>query len=162
MNTEFKEEQKLTQWWLWVIMFGIGAIPIYGIYKQIIIGEKFGNNPMSDTWLIIFAIFIFSLIALLWFTKLTTEINKNSIKINFFPFIKKNIEWSEIKNAEVIDYGFVGGWGIRLWTKYGTIYNTKGKIGLAIKLNNGKKLLIGTQKKDELKKVINEIMPVNG
>ena len=50
-----------------------------------------------------------------------------------------------------LDYGFIGGYGIRLWTKYGTVYNTSGKIGLAITLNNGDKFLIGTQKSDELK-----------
>ena len=35
----------------------------------------------------------------------------------------------------------------------------KGKIGLAIELNNGKKFLIGTQKETELNKVVNEIKP---
>ena len=44
----------------------------------------------------------------------------------------------------------MGGWGIRLWTKYGTVFNIKGKKGLAIELYSGKKFLIGTQKEIEL------------
>ncbi len=36
MKKEFKEEQKFTQWWLWIPLIGIGLIPIYGIYKTII------------------------------------------------------------------------------------------------------------------------------
>ncbi|WP_260402681.1 MULTISPECIES: phosphoethanolamine transferase domain-containing protein [Aequorivita] len=64
MKIVFKEEQKFTQWWLWLILIGIGVLPIIGIYKQLIIEEKFGDNPMSDLGLIIFSIFIFGLITL--------------------------------------------------------------------------------------------------
>ena len=157
MKIEFKEVQKFTQWWLWLIIIGIGMLPIYGIYKQFILGEKFGTNPMSNTDLVFFAIFVLGLIALFLIMKLKTEINENEVKIKFVPFITKSIKWNEIKNAEVINYGFVG-WGIKIWTKYGTVYNTKGNIGLSIKLKNGKKLLIGTQKKTELKNVIEKII----
>ena len=62
-----------------------------------------------------------------------------------------------MKHAEIVNYEFVGGWGIRLWTKYGTVYNTKGDKGLAIELQNGKKFLIGTQKATELSKIIEKV-----
>ena len=154
MKIEFKEVQKFTQWWLWVILIGIAVIPIYGIYKQLIIGEKFGDQPMSDVGLIIFSIFIFGLLALFWFMRLKTKINQEDIQIDFYPFVKKRVPWKEIKSAEIVNYGFVGGWGIRLWTKYGTVYNTKGNTGLAVVLLNGKKFLIGTQKASELNKIV--------
>lgn len=60
----------------------------------------------------------------------------------------------DIKSAKVVNYGFVGGWGIRLWTAYGTVYNIKGNKGLAIELFNGEKFLIGTQKENELKIIV--------
>jgi len=82
---------------------------------------------MSDTGLVFFIIFVFGLIALFLLTKLKTEINENEVKFNFVPFYKKSIKWNEIENAEVINYGFVG-WGIKIGTKYGTVYNTKEKI----------------------------------
>ncbi|MGB5385379.1 MAG: phosphoethanolamine transferase domain-containing protein [Eudoraea sp.] len=154
MKIEFKEEQKFTQWWLWLILIGIGLLPIYGIYKQLILGEQFGDNPMSDLGLIIFTVFVFGLIAMFWYMRMITEIDQNEIRMSFFPFVKKRVKWKEIKNAEVVNYGFVGGWGIRLWTKYGTVYNTKGNKGLAIELLNGKKFLIGTQKETELSEII--------
>ena len=53
MNLFFKENQKFTQWWLWALLIGVVLIPIYGIYKQIIIGEQFGNNPLSNYGLIL-------------------------------------------------------------------------------------------------------------
>ena len=133
--------------------------PIFGIYKQLILGEKFGNKPMSDPGLVIFAIFIFLLIGLFLTMKLKTSIDKNGIQMSFFPFTKKKVNWNEIKNTKVVNYGFVGGWGIRLWTKYGTVYNMKGNKGLAIELKNGKKFLIGTQKERELNSIV-EKMPV--
>lgn len=154
MKTEFKETQKFTQWWLWIILIAVGILPIYGIYKQLFLGEPFGDKPMSDVGLIILLILIFLLLVLFYVMRLHTEINQYEIRMHFFPFIKKRIDWTAVKSTEVLDYGFVGGWGIRLWTKYGTVYNVKGTKGLAIELLNGKKLLIGTQKETELSKFI--------
>ena len=57
----------------------------------------------------------------------------------------------------MFDYGFVGGWGVRMWTKYGTVYNTKGSKGLLVELNNGKTFVIGTQKEDELKMFLKDL-----
>ncbi|WP_297097623.1 hypothetical protein [uncultured Draconibacterium sp.] len=155
MRINFKEEQKFTQWWfVWLIIILIAIIPIYGIYKQLILGDEFGNNPMSDTGLIVFSILMFALIGLFLLIKLKTTINDNEIRMSFFPFVKKKIKWDKIKKAEVVNYGFVGGWGIRIWTKYGVVYNVRGNKGLAIELSNGKKLLIGTQKEAELRRAI--------
>lgn len=154
MKLEFKEEQKFTQWWVWLILIGIGIIPILGIYKQLILGEKFGDKPASDLGLLIFSVFVFCFIAMFWFMRLTTEIDQNEIRMNYFPFVKKRVNWKEIKNAEIVNYGFVGGWGTQLWTTYGTVYNMKGDKGLAIELLNGKKFLIGTQKETELNKIV--------
>jgi hypothetical protein len=93
---------------------------------------------------------VFGIIAFIASMRLKTEIDQNHIKIHFYPLLKKQFKWSEIKHVEVVNYGFVGGWGVRFWPKYGTIYNIKGNKGLAIELLNGKKLVIGTQKESEL------------
>ena len=160
MNIEFKEEQRFTQWWLWLLLTGIAALPVYGIYKQIILGEKFGDKPMPDAALIIFAVFIFVMLALFWRMRLKTEIDMDEIRMSFFPFTKKRVAWKEIKSAQTLNYGFVGGWGIRLGTKYGTVYNTKGNKGLAIELKNGRKFCIGTQKEAELNRIVEKCFRV--
>mgnify|MGYP000005578996 CR=1 FL=1 len=87
---------------------------------------------------------------------LKTTIDHSKITIYFFPFTKRTLHWSEILRADIIDYGFVFGWGIRLTHKHGTVYNTKGRIGLALQLKNGKKLIIGTQKRTELAAFLKE------
>ena len=158
MNIEFKEKQKFTQWWIWLILIGLSIIPIYGIYEQLIKGNPVGNKPVSDAGMIILSIFIFGFIYFNWYMTLITEINDNGIKMRFVPFLKKNIKWSELKSMKIVNYGFVG-YGIRLGSKYGTVYNINGNKGLAIELKNGKKFVIGTQNETELNSTLKK-MPV--
>lgn len=86
--------------------------------------------------------------------RLETKIDEKGIYMSYFPFVRKNISWDEIAEAQVVCYGFVGGWGIRFWTKYGTLYNVKGNMGLAIQLKNNKKMCIGTQQPTEMQKIV--------
>lgn len=157
MKLEFEEEQYFRQWWLWLLLAGVAIMPIFGLYKQIVMGTPFGDHPMSDKGLMIVLLVIFGVLGLFWWLRLTTEIDQKEIRVQFSPFANRTIQWADVQSAEVLDYGFVGGWGIRLWTKYGTVYNTQGRIGLAIVMKNGKKFLVGTQKEQELKAVIERI-----
>ena len=154
MKIEFTEVQHFRQWWLWLILIIPSSLPFIGIYKQIYKGETWGDKPMSDTVLIIFACLMLAMLCFLWMIKLKTHIDKSSVQVQFFPFRIKQISWSEIQSIRVLEYGFVGGWGIRLGTRFGTVYNVRGKYGIAIELNDGSKFLIGTQKLAEAKNVI--------
>jgi hypothetical protein len=73
------------------------------------------------------------------------------------PFVKKTIYWRDVEKAEVINYGWVGGWGLRKSRKYGTVYNTSGSKGLHLVLKNGKQMVIGTQKEKELKAFLEQL-----
>ncbi len=147
----------MTQWWLWLLLLGVSVLPFVGIYQQVYRGEPWGDKPMSDLGLIIMAGFMVCLILLFWSFKLKTQIDSQHIQIKFVPFVSRSFSWDDIKSAEVIKYGFVGGWGIRLGTQYGTVYNIKGNKGLALELKSGQKYLIGTQKETELRKFIEEL-----
>ena len=157
MKIPFNEEQTFRKSWVMYLIPIFVAIPIYGIYQQYVLGEPFGNKSMSDIGLFSLLFFSLGIVVFIWMIKLSTKIDEFQIKMNFYPLTSKTVHWSEIKTAEVINYGFVGGWGIRLWTKFGTVYNISGKKGLAIELNNGKKFLIGTQKESELKAVLKSL-----
>ncbi|GAB5538446.1 MAG: hypothetical protein Salg2KO_05490 [Salibacteraceae bacterium] len=156
MHTIFTETQRFTQWWLWMLILGTAAFPIFGLYKQILLGEPYGDNPMSDAGLIVASILIFTVVILFLIIRLKTVINSHEIGLLFFPFTQNKVKWEDVKDAKVVKYGFVG-YGIRLWTKYGTVYNIKGNNGLAIELKNGSKLLIGTQREIELKEFLNRL-----
>ena len=135
-------------------MFSIAIVPIYRSYKVFFLEDGFDREFSQNMGLLSYALIHFILIAFFLLVKLRTEIDEKEIRMRFLPLAKKNVNWSEVKAAKVVNYGFVGGWGIRFWTKYGTVYNTKGKMGLAIELTNGKRFVIGTQKPDELRRVL--------
>jgi hypothetical protein len=109
---------------------------------------------MSNTEVVVFVVFMAVFFCLFTIMKLITVIDRSGIKMQFVPFVKKQVKWEDVKSLSVVDYGFVGGWGIRFGSSYGTIYNVKGKMGLAIELKNDKKFLIGTQKPQEIQNII--------
>lgn len=157
MKTLFQEKQKFTQWWLWLLLIGLTLIPVYGIIKQIVLGDPWGDNPLSDFGLVLYLIFTLALVGFIGILELKTEISEETINVKFFPLTQKTIRWRDVKTAEVVNYGFVGGWGIRIGTRYGTVYNTSGNMGLALSMVNGKKYCIGTQRPDELEDLLKEM-----
>lgn len=159
---QFKEVQKFAPWVIWLIR-GI-SIPIillllWGFIQQVLLGKPFGDKPGSDWVFPVFFCFQLGIWILFERMQLKTEMDKEGVKMNFFPFSKKNIPWSSIQKAEIINYGFVGGWGVRMGTKYGTVYNTQGKEGLWVRLKDGSKFVIGTQRKGEMQKVLDVYKP---
>jgi hypothetical protein len=133
----FQEEQCFNQWWLWLIIIGLFGTVIWPLVA-------FKTDIFS--WTSIITI-VFSLLMMLLFfiLKLKTTITEEKISIHYYPFIKREWTWSELKTSNVIDYGFVGGWGITIWTGMGTVYNVRGSKGLHIKTDQ-KEYFIGTQK----------------
>lgn len=162
MSRTFKEHQKFTQWWLWLILLGSLALVAYITLNELLFNQSVGNSETSPRWILVLAlVFMLILTLYFWLVKLETKISRESINIRFAPFVNKTIKWNNIQTCEVLDYGFVGGWGIRLWTSYGTVYNVKGSKGLFITLKDGKRLLVGTQRNEELQQVVNSILELN-
>ena len=144
----FTETQKFDRWWVWAILV-LALIPNF-----IIIGNAINNDIELTAKDVLFHNVIMAVVLVLFIImKLKTEVTKSGIKFTYIPFYKRTIAWSEIASLQLLKYGFVG-YGIRLSFKYGTVYNTKGNKGLSIVLKNGEKLIIGTQKPEELKQII--------
>lgn len=156
-NIVFEEKQRFSHWWIWLLLIGTTLIPIYGLYQQVVLGIPFGNNPMSDWGLVLFLILMLAFDAFFFMMHLRTRIDETSIKFELYPLVKREIRWETVESAEIANYGYAGGWGIRSGTKYGTVYNARGNKGLALKLRNQKKLCLGTQKEGELKAFLERI-----
>lgn len=154
----YQEKQKFNQPFVWIILAFFLIFHIYIIYQQISLKSPVGDNPLPNSMLIITTISTVVMIVAIVFTRLDTEISKTGIVFGFVPFFKRRINWEEVQHAEVIDYGFIGGWGLRFTFKYGTVYNVRGRYGLSILLKNGKKLMIGTQKQVEMSNHIKSLM----
>lgn len=157
MKPLFTESQRFNQWWIWLIVIFACGVPFIIFVQQIILGKKVGDHPMSDTAVMLSLIIPLIFIVLFYSMQLKTSITREALSFRFVPFVNRTIPFTEIESFKVINYGFVGGWGIRFTMKYGTVYNIRGNKGLHIKLKNGKQLIIGTQKPEELEKIINQI-----
>ncbi len=159
----FVEEQRFTQWWLWTIMIlsllAVVTPFVYGIYSQEVLNVPFGNNPASTNSLIVPGISVLVLVGLIFvifvYMKLKTKITTEFVMVSFPPFIRKwkKISPDEIDRFEVRTYKAIyeyGGYGIKRGFKSGQSYTVSGNIGLQLYLKNGKKILIGTKKRQAI------------
>jgi len=164
---QFKETQKFTQWWLWLIILA----PIFLISLNIIsnILYVFGGYRSDDSGnlsislisggisLVQIIFILLYLLTILFFalSKLTVVVSDNEIRIQHLIFFMKLIHLTDVVNKNITNYDFVG-YGIRKTKKYGTVYNVKGKEGVSISLKNGEKYLIGSQKAEQFLKSLSK------
>jgi hypothetical protein len=101
------------------------------------------------------------LVALL---KLETIVYPNVFQYRMWPLQKifREIRPEEITHWEVKKYSPVrdyGGWGIRTsFGKKGIAFNISGNMGAYFELKNGRKILVGTRKPEELRSALNRMM----
>ncbi|APQ16406.1 hypothetical protein [Maribacter hydrothermalis] len=163
----FQETQRFTQWWLQLINLTIVGLLFYGFYKWFYLGESMGNITADDSDnQIIFTLIIVLCLPLIYMFKLKTTIDEVGIHYQFTPInlSKKTIRWSELKNCYVRTYNPLkefGGWGYRNSFGKSSAINVKGNIGIQLILMDGKKLLIGTQKENDAKIIIERYFKTN-
>jgi len=160
----FCEKQKFA---IWVHVLIISAL----IFSVTIIisamrAEFSGENSKDtgDLFLLLFGLALPIAIEILFvFLKLETEVRNDGVYVRLFPFhiSFKKIAPQDIAEAYSRKYSPIaeyGGWGIRYSLKHGKAYNTRGNEGVQLILANGKKLLVGSQKAQELESAIKSIM----
>lgn len=166
MNSiEFKEVQKFNTWWAWAGVAALNVLFIYALVQQVLLGKPFGDKPAPDIVLILLVVLFLALLFFLTRIQLKTHITEQGITYRFAPFQFKetHIEWHELNDAYMRQYNTLheyGGWGIRYGTKKtGRALNTSASsnIGLQLQFTDGRLLLIGTAKPDELGAVIEKI-----
>ncbi|WP_288423888.1 hypothetical protein [uncultured Spirosoma sp.] len=135
MNS-FTESQRFRQWWLWAIMLGVTAL-LFVMFAGV-----------AGLWLSWLTILLASL--LLLSCRLDTRYDQAGIHYRFWPFMRwRTIAWADVSRASVTQYDFVG-YGIR-WNFGEWVYNIAGNQGLRIETVAGKRILLGTQRPDELR-----------
>lgn len=152
----FHETQRMDQWWVVLLIGGTAVWMWYGFYQQIVLGNPFGDNPSSDLmmWLITIGIGIIFPIGFVMM-KLTVEVRFNRLYIRFYPFTTREILFDDIATFQARLYAPIreyGGWGIRgvFRNAHKMAYNTKGDWGVDVELENGRFVMIGSQKANEL------------
>lgn len=161
-DIRFREEQRFTQKWVWGLVVGSSllgmSVFVWGLIQQLVLGEPWGDRPMSDAALIatsaVMAVFLAAMLWLVRSARLVTELRAEGLAARFHPFHRKDrlFALSDIASAESVTYRPIrdyGGWGIR-WGRAGRAYNVRGDRGVQLVLRNGKRWLIGSQRADDL------------
>lgn len=162
----FKEEQRFTTWWAWLAVIALNGLFIFAIIQQIILNKPFGNNPAPNYVLLLIECFMLLLLLFLFSIRLQTNIDETGIRYRFYPYQFKatTIAWHELRDAYMRDYNSFheyGGYGIRYGSaKTGRAINTSASSnrGLQLQFNDGKLLLIGTRKPEEIERIIKEVI----
>ena len=146
MKYLFEENQKFTQWWLWIILlyFPTSALFIH-------------NDPINYIYVLIGC----AIPLVFYLFELRVKVDQNGLHYQFFPlhFKSYTIILDEMEKIEAVEYKPIseyGGWGIKYGFK-GKAYNTRGKLGVKIHLKNGTNILFGSQKHKALAKVLKQI-----
>ncbi len=175
----FKEEQRYSQspmLWILYVVFLASVIPlIIGMYRQFVLDIPWGDKPMTNNNLLVTFLFIFILMGglVVLFARIRLHIRIDNEGIHYrFPFFiikEKTILFSDIDRYEIRSYKPLldyGGWGYKMGyhrkfkrvNQWGDAMTVKGKTGLQLYFKNGKRLLIGTQRGEAIRRAMNKMM----
>lgn len=161
----FSETQRFKTWWAWAAVGAMNMLFLYAIVQQLVLGKPFGEKPAPDLVLIMVELFLLALFIFLVSIKLKTRITETGIYYRFYPFhfSERIIEWHQLSDAYMREYNSFheyGGWGIRTGSaKTDNAINTSASSnkGLQLRLSDGRLLLIGTKRPEDIQAIIEKI-----
>lgn len=159
----FREVQYMRHvWWVMLLVVGLAALMWWGFIQQIIFGEPWGTNPAPDwmMWLLLMIVGIGLPLAFYWM-RLIVEVMDDSVSIRYVPLTKRTIPLADIEQVEALTYKPLqefGGWGVRGRSNR-RAYNVSGNRGVELTLRDGRTIMIGSQKAEELALAIVSQLP---
>lgn len=149
--------------WVMLLVLGIAAMMWWGFFQQMVLGQPWGSNPGPD-WMIGLFWLIFGIGFPLAFYKmrLIVEVGPEDVAINYVPLKKIRIDLSNIDTLEARSYKPLleyGGWGIRGGANR-RVYNVSGSQGVELTSHDGRRIMIGSQKAQELALAIQSQLPI--
>ena len=154
----FHEEQRPRQWWIWVVVLAVAGMTWWTFVRQIILGEPVGEEPLP-TWAA-WALFLIIGVGMPLVTlslRLVLDVTAEQVTIRFAPITRRVIPIAEIEAAEARTYDPIkeyGGWGIKGWSRRNMAYNMSGNRGVELTLRDGRQVMLGSQRADELARAV--------
>jgi hypothetical protein len=157
-SLHFKESQKNKFTWhsiFFISLYGLMFWSLNSILKE--------EEDIAAIVSIVFSlclIIFFNIVVIIM--RLDVEIDEAKITYRFKPFHVKLriIYWEDVSDFYIRDYRPImeyGGHGLKRKIKYGKAFTVSGKKGLQLILKDGKRILFGTQKPQELERIIGKI-----
>ena len=91
------------------------------------------------------------------FFYLDVVVDDDAVRIRYFPLTRRVIPLADIVTATAREYRPIrdyGGWGIKGWSRRRIAYNLWGHKGVELMLQDGRSVLIGSQRATELEAAI--------
>ncbi|GIV14867.1 MAG: hypothetical protein KatS3mg022_0302 [Armatimonadota bacterium] len=159
----FHEEQRFTQWWFWLLILVCISPTWYIWWRYLLVRRTSGADVVADwvVWLVWLGVGVV-LPVLFASMRLVTQVRHDGVYIRFVPFHWRwvRIPAEQIQEVRARTYNALleyGGWGIRYGVQ-GKAYIVSGNRGVDLELANGRTLLIGSQRAEELEKAIQAIL----
>lgn len=156
----FREEQRFTQGWLWILLLGGLALALgASLHTLAAISRRHCAVPPSFWLSLAFpSAFMLAIVTLFALTRMVTEVRADGMSVAFRPlqFRPKLISYADIAEYRAVTYRPIieyGGWGIKRGGS-GYAYNVSGNQGLLLTLKSGRTFLIGSQQPERLKAAV--------
>ena len=157
----FHERQRPPAWILVVIIvLGVG-LPLYIAVQQLCLGKPVGNHPVSNWGVAILVPCITLPCLALARLRLSTQLYRDRLRIRLFPFADYSVPVPRIERWEVRNYSAMKefmGWGVRLGAG-GIAYTMKGNRGLQLVLDDGSRVLVGSQRPEDIASALATVAP---
>ena len=158
----FEETQRFDQLWLKILMIAVATVQlgfiVVAVYTQFYRGIPFGGKPLPDGPLLITLVLMLLIGVLLPLlilaVKLEVRLDPLQLRLRLWPFADKTLPLADIVSWQVRDYRPLrdfGGWGMHYSFKLKAwAYNARGSRGVFLELKDGKKIMVGSQRADQL------------
>ncbi len=152
-QTGFHETQALRQWHLRIVLAMPPAALIFMSVRQVVFHHLWGHPPMTDGGLLFLTILLLLVYARLITVRLVTDIDCGELCVGLRGlWRRRRVPLSDVRSATSVQYDPVseyGGYGIRSGPR-GAAYIASGNRAVQIELRDGHKLLVGSQRPEEL------------
>jgi hypothetical protein len=149
----FREEQGVRQPRVWALLAILPTGFLLLLIWQVLLGHTVGTRQVSNGNVIGWTIFLWLVYLRLVTVKFVTKVEPGKLSISLRGlWTLRKIRLADIRNFEAVTYDpekDYGGYGIRL-SRRGRAYIASGDRGVRLKLADGGKILIGSQRPKEL------------
>jgi hypothetical protein len=162
----YREEQNFG-WWIYVLlglMMAVGGTFLVGQFR----GAWHGPARLSRAEIpLVLAVGIgLPTVLIVGVLRMTTEVTPSECRVWFgwLPTIRRAVRIESIERIELVQYrpfADYGGWGLRRGLDGERVYNARGDRGVRLFLSDGNRILIGSQRPEELARALEHaIRPV--
>lgn len=156
----FREVQYFRQSWLWLVVLLPTILAWWAFVRQIMGGKPVGDNPAPDwaVWLI-WVLFGLGLPLFFGLLRMVVEVTSEELVIHYRPLARRRIPLADIVKLDTRRYNAIkeyGGWGIKGWSREKMAYNVSGSEGVELRLQDGRTILVGSRRPEELLAAIRE------